>query len=144
DAARASAAYERELDDLRSALSRRGEQAQRLYALIRRREQRLVDEAAHRRSEQAHRLYALIRRREERLSNGVATVDDPTLGHVLYVQLAGRYELIERDGTAPEPGSVLELAEGEHAVVGWIGKSPLPGDRRRCAFAQQHVLALRN
>jgi hypothetical protein len=161
DAARAGDAYERELEDLRRAASRRTEQAQRLLTLVRRREQRLVDGAAEareglehelaelrhavsRRGDQARRLYVLIRRREERLAAAhgqSADADDESLGHVLYVQLAGRYELIESDGPAPEPGSILELGEGERAVVGWIGRSPLPGDRRRCAFAQQSVPA---
>ena len=158
-AARAREAHQRELAELRRIISRRSAQAKRLFALVRRREQRLADEAAQaweelealrhsvaRRSEQARRLYALIRRREERLlsaTNGsAANTDDGSLGHVLYVQLAGRYELIESDGPLPEPGAILELAEGERALVGWVGKSPLPGDRRRCVFAQQYVPAL--
>ena len=160
-AARAREAHQRELAELRRIVSHRSAQAKRLSALVRRREQRLADEAARargeldalrqaasRRNEQARRLYALIRRREERLlsaANGAeATADDASAGHVLYVQLAGRYELIESDGPLPEPGAILELAEGERAVVGWVGKSPLPGDRRRCVFAQQYVPALQN
>ena len=159
--ARAREAHQRELAELRRLVSRRSAQAKRLFALVRRREQRLADEAAQaheelaalrqsvaRRSEQARRLYALIRRREERLLAGVngsaVQAGDPSPGHVIYVQLAGRYELIESDGPLPDPGALLELAEGERAIVGWIGKSPLPGDRRRCVFAQQYVAAAQN
>jgi hypothetical protein len=160
-AARGREAHQRELAELRRLVARRSAQSKRLFALVRRREQRLADEAAQareelealrqsvaRRSEQARRLYALIRRREERLlagANGSASgADDASLGHVLYVQLAGRYELIESDGPLPEPGAILELAEGERALVGWIGKSPLPGDHRRCVFAQQYVSSAQN
>jgi hypothetical protein len=155
-AARAREAQQREIAELRRVVSHRSAQAKRLFALVRRREERLLDEAAQareelnalqqsvaRRSEQARRLYALIRRREERLvagTNGSAAgADDVLPGHVLYVQLAGRYELIESDGPLPEPGTIVELAEGERALVGWVGKSPLPGDRRPCVFAQQYL-----
>jgi hypothetical protein len=157
-AARAREAHQRELAELRRIVSRRSAQAKRLSALVRRREQRLADEAAQardelealrrsvaRRGEQARRLYALIRRREERLlaraDGSSVTAGDPSLGHLLYVQLAGRYELIEGEGPLPEPGAILELAEGERALVGWVGKSPLPGDPRRCVFAQQYFPA---
>lgn len=46
-----------------------------------------------------------------------------------------RYRLLERPGGAPAPGSVVEL-DSSRAVVVRVGASPLPGDRRRCAFVE--------
>jgi hypothetical protein len=59
-------------------------------------------------------------------------------GHVIYAQVAGRYVLIERGGEPPEPDAIVELPEvgGETVLVGRVGKSPLPGNSRPCAFAQ--------
>jgi hypothetical protein len=98
--------------------------------------------ATHRRN-QACRLVARIRQRDGR----IAELSEPepshrdagsSLGHLIYAQLGGRYELVERDGAPPEPDAILELTEaGESVLVGWIGKSPLPNDARPCAFAQQ-------
>jgi hypothetical protein len=53
----------------------------------------------------------------------------------------GRYVLVERDGAPPEPDMLLELSEfGEEIVlVDRVGRSPLPGDTRPCAFAQQQL-----
>jgi hypothetical protein len=59
-------------------------------------------------------------------------------GHVVFVQLDGGYELLERDGGPPSPDARLELAEFPDCVfvVTNLGRSPLPNDRRSCAFAQ--------
>jgi hypothetical protein len=56
--------------------------------------------------------------------------------HVLFLTTHDGYELIERDGAAPAAGTDVALADGRHAEVVKVGPSPLPGDRRRCAFAQ--------
>jgi hypothetical protein len=56
----------------------------------------------------------------------------PASGHLLF--LPG-YELVEREGTPPAPGRRLEHA-GSVYVVLRHGPSPLPGDRRRCAFLE--------
>jgi hypothetical protein len=45
------------------------------------------------------------------------------------------YRLVVLDGLLPEPGSTLEV-EGTERVVAHLGRSPLPGDRRRCAFLE--------
>ena len=98
--------------------------------------------ATHRRN-QACRLIARIRQRDGRIAE-LSAADrgerdaDSSLGHLIYAQLGGRYELVERDGAPPEPDAIVELTEaGESVLVGWIGKSPLPNDARPCAFAQQ-------
>ncbi len=62
----------------------------------------------------------------------------PTLGHLLFVQLPQRYELLERVGVAPQLNGLLELPElsaGTWRVTN-IGASPLPNDKRACAFVQ--------
>jgi hypothetical protein len=96
------------------------------------------------RRKQAWRLVARIRRRDCRIVELSATdLAEPSqrdagssLGHLVYAQLGGRYELVERDGAPPEPDAILELSEtGESVLIGWIGKSPLPNDARPCAFA---------
>lgn len=53
--------------------------------------------------------------------------------HLLFVPTPRRYLLVERDGPPPEPGDELALDEGEF-VVGKVGRAPVPGDRRPCAF----------
>lgn len=45
------------------------------------------------------------------------------------------YELVERKGAPPAPGDRLEHA-GSAYVVLRHGPSPLPADRRRCAFLE--------
>lgn len=55
--------------------------------------------------------------------------------HLLFVPSPSGYELVERTGSAPAPGDQLELDEREerYSVIRVVG-SPLPGDRRRCAY----------
>jgi hypothetical protein len=119
---------ERELTALRRTATHRRNQAYRLVARIRRRDCRIVELSAADRGE-------LADLREPQPSQGDA---GSSLGHLIYAQLGGRYELVERDGAPPEPDAILELTEtGERVLVGWIGKSPLPNDARPCAFAQQ-------
>ena len=57
-------------------------------------------------------------------------------GFVLFAGGPSGYGLLERDGSPPARGSELEL-EGERYVVLRLGPSPLPGDRRRCAFLER-------
>jgi hypothetical protein len=62
---------------------------------------------------------------------------EPDPGHVLMVQRPGGYALVDRAGAAPVPGTVLELPEEGAFRVETVGRSPYPGDPRRCAFALQ-------
>jgi hypothetical protein len=57
-------------------------------------------------------------------------------GWVALLASAEGYRLLQRSGAPPEPGSALELDEGRVAVLR-LGPSPLPGDRRRCAYLEQ-------
>ena len=57
----------------------------------------------------------------------------PAGKHLLFVWQPTGYELLERDGEPPAPGSEVEIGDRTERVTK-IGPSPLPGDRRRCAF----------
>jgi hypothetical protein len=56
-------------------------------------------------------------------------------GYLLYVSKPTGYELVEREGEPPAVGTELE-EDGVRLRVSKLGPSPLPGDRRRCAFTQ--------
>ena len=56
-------------------------------------------------------------------------------GHLLFVWSPSGWTLQERDGDPPEVGATVE--DGDRVLrVSKLGPSPLPGDRRRCAFTQ--------
>ncbi|HST26379.1 MAG TPA: hypothetical protein VLJ76_10330 [Gaiellaceae bacterium] len=54
-------------------------------------------------------------------------------GHVLFVWTPSGYQLLSRAGEPPAVGSEVGVSGGLR-VVTKVGVSPLPGDRRRCAF----------
>jgi hypothetical protein len=53
--------------------------------------------------------------------------------HLLFVWKTSGYELVEQDGELPAIGAQIEV-EGKPLRVTKIGPSPLPGDRRMCAY----------
>ena len=53
--------------------------------------------------------------------------------HVLFVPTPRRYVLVEREGPPPDAGTEVSLSEGSF-VVGKVGRAPVPGERRACAF----------
>ena len=55
--------------------------------------------------------------------------------HLLFVSKPSGYELVEREGDPPSVGSAIEVGERTQQVAK-IGPSPLPGDRRPCAYLQ--------
>lgn len=58
--------------------------------------------------------------------------------YLLFVSKPSGYELLERDGDAPEPGSEIEVGDdGLRFTVGKVGPSPLPQDDRLCAYLQR-------
>ena len=75
--------------------------------------------------------------REHETAAAVAPAVEPERVETEHVLFAGgeRYRLVERDGPAPEPGTTAEV-DGELFVIARLGASPLPGDRRRCAYAE--------
>jgi hypothetical protein len=54
-------------------------------------------------------------------------------GHLLFVWKTSGYELSERDGEVPAVGSEVET-DGKTLLVTKIGPSPLPRDKRLCAY----------
>jgi hypothetical protein len=54
--------------------------------------------------------------------------------HCLFVSKPTGYELVERDGAPPAIGSAVELDDQSRWMVNRIGPSPLPQDRRPCAY----------
>ncbi len=56
-------------------------------------------------------------------------------GYLLFLSRPSGYVLVERDGEPPAPGSELEHGE-ERLRILKVGPSPIPGDRRRCVFAE--------
>jgi len=57
-------------------------------------------------------------------------------GHLVFISKPSGYELAERPGDAPAPGTVVEEGE-KRFTVAKLGPSPLPGDDRTCAYLQE-------
>jgi len=55
--------------------------------------------------------------------------------HLRFVWTTNGYELREREGDPPGVGEQVEEDETALTVVK-VAPSPLPGDRRRCAYLQ--------
>jgi len=58
---------------------------------------------------------------------------DPPVGHLRFVARPEGYRVSASEDECPIPGALLEI-DGRSYVVGGIGRSPLPGDERPCAF----------
>jgi hypothetical protein len=58
--------------------------------------------------------------------------------HLLFVSKPTGYELMAREGEPPAVGSNVEL-DGQDGswIVSRISPSPMPGDKRPCAYLQQ-------
>lgn len=66
---------------------------------------------------------------------------DPVAGGWLaLVHSSDGYCLLQRDGPPPERGAAVELDDGDFLVLG-LGPSPLPHDRRRCAYLESREAA---
>lgn len=53
--------------------------------------------------------------------------------HLLFVWKTSGYELVEQDGDAPAIGDEVEV-DGQQFRVTKLAPSPLPGDKRACAY----------
>jgi hypothetical protein len=64
--------------------------------------------------------------------------DQPQSEHLLFVPTPQGYLLLERSGPAPTQGEVIELPEVPitRVLVAKVTSSPLPQDRRACAYLQ--------
>ena len=77
------------------------------------------------------------RERSRAVGGGPAPPAAPEPGaatHLLYVARDG-WQLVERDGPVPPLDASVEV-DGEQLVVTRIGRSPLPGDPRECAYLE--------
>jgi hypothetical protein len=54
-------------------------------------------------------------------------------GHLLFVWKTSGYELREEPGSVPAVGTDVEQ-DGERLRVTKVAASPLPGDKRECAY----------
>ena len=55
--------------------------------------------------------------------------------YILFVPAPSGYQLVERSGSAPAAGDVLELDERDgRYLVSRSSRSPLPDDARRCFY----------
>jgi hypothetical protein len=64
-------------------------------------------------------------------TTGNGSGDQP--GHLLFLWSPTGWTLKEREGEPPAPGATVH--EGERLLrISKVGPSPLPGDRRRCAY----------
>jgi chromosome segregation ATPase len=161
-----------DLDDLTGVAERRLVQVEGLSTQVRSRDERIerltndvrgCDAEIERLRDQVEELSTQVRSRDEqieRLTNDVrgcdeeierlraqvAPAEEPSVDHLVLVQLADRYELVERAGSPPRHGAELELPElcDGILVVAGSGRSPLPGDTRPCAFAQRGSTPVRS
>lgn len=56
-------------------------------------------------------------------------------GHLVFIWKTSGYELGERTGDAPTPGTEVEEGDKRFTVTK-LAPSPLPGDDRVCAYLQ--------
>jgi hypothetical protein len=58
--------------------------------------------------------------------------------YLLFIARPSGYELAEREGEPPSPGSELELDNGGGSyIVSKVAPSPLPEDDRPCVYLQE-------
>jgi hypothetical protein len=68
---------------------------------------------------------------ERRLRALTGRASAPAAGHTLFVPGSRGYEIVERDGVAPDVGAAVIL-EGARFVVQGMRRSPFPSDARPC------------
>lgn len=62
--------------------------------------------------------------------------EPPADGWLAFVDSPEGYRLLPQEGAPPAQRATIELELGRFRVLR-LGPSPLPGDRRRCAFVQR-------
>lgn len=118
---------EREIADLARTGERRRCQVERLIERIRRREIHIAE------------LSKALENESARMAGSAPWEPHAAAlqSHIVLVQLAHGYELVERAGPPPAPNTMLELPEisGATFVVAGVGRAPLPADARPCVLA---------
>ena len=74
-------------------------------------------------------------------ARGAAARAPAPKGFVLFVPTTAGYRLTTPNGVTPEAGERLRVEDEWYRVVR-VGPSPLPGDRRRCAFLELQLATL--
>jgi len=77
--------------------------------------------------------------REEDPSSPMPGRKDQDTGkrHLLFIATPAGYSLAEQDGPPPRPGDRIEIpGQATSFLVVKLGPSPLPNDRRRCAYLE--------
>jgi DNA repair exonuclease SbcCD ATPase subunit len=70
---------------------------------------------------------------EQKRAEAEPLPEDPIPGHVLVVGQPAGYRLVVSDDPCPRVGDKVDV-EGRPFVTARVGHSPLPGDKRPCAF----------
>lgn len=94
-----------------------------------------ISEVEHALAETRSELARLRTRLAERDRQNASRETPPT-EHVLFVAGSNGYEILERDGAPPETGERVALEDGGVQLVARVAPSPLPGDRRPCAYLE--------
>jgi hypothetical protein len=68
---------------------------------------------------------------EHRLGALTGRTSPDAAGYTLFTPGSGRYEIVERDGVAPDVGAAVSVA-GARFVVERTRRSPFPSDARPC------------
>ena len=55
-------------------------------------------------------------------------------GYLVFFPAPSGYQLVERTGSVPAPGDMLEFDGEGRYVVSRVIRSPLPGDMRPCVY----------
>ena len=113
---------DRELAELKPADESRQDTIKRLLVQLEEREARLAEVALEAKGEAMH-----------------VEAQETAVSHLLFVPTASRYLLVEQEGAPPLVGTELELAGicEDRLVVSKLTRSPLPLDRRPCAYLQR-------
>jgi hypothetical protein len=117
----------------RGPLEQLGELVHNVIEELRVAQRRLAEQAGDLRALQ-HTVATLNDRLDDLSGRVAAAPQPPAEGHLLLLGSADGYRLVERDGPPPAAGERVELDDGGFVVLR-EGRSPLPGDRRRCAVA---------
>jgi hypothetical protein len=96
--------------------------------------ERLRTENGRRRAQAAR--FARRMRTEPTVEPAAAPAAAEPTAHLVFVQTAEGYRLVEREGPPPPRNAPLELGEGAFVVSG-LRRSPLPGDGRPCVVAER-------
>ena len=73
-------------------------------------------------------------RRRRRRARAAGRTEPEAATHLLYVARDG-WQLVERDGPVPALDAAVDV-DGVPLVVTRVGRSPLPGDPRACAYLE--------